>query len=143
MTPEPPRPPVVVDTSVVVAGVITREESSPVARMVDGMLASTLRHVVSEALLAEYRTVLLRPRTRKLHKLSTAEIERLLTDIAQRAIVLMPCPAPPAPDPKDQHLYGLLAAHDALVLVTGDKALLRDPAMAPRVVTARTYLDGD
>lgn len=69
------------------------------------MLAATFPFVVSEALLAEYRTVLVRPALRKLHGLTVAEVEALLTDIAQDAIVPVPMAVPvapaaqPAPDP--------------------------------------------
>ncbi len=69
------RPVVIVDTNVVVAGLLTGHEASPVARILDGMLAVAFPFVVSEALLAEYRTVLVRPKLRKLHGLTVAEVE--------------------------------------------------------------------
>ena len=81
------RPAVIVDTNVVVAGLLTVHEASPVARILDGMLAAAFPFVVSEALLAEYRTVLVRPALRKLHGLPVAEVEAILTDLAQHAIV--------------------------------------------------------
>ena len=46
---------VIADTNVVVAGLLTGNEASPVARILDGMLSATFPFVVSEALLAEYR----------------------------------------------------------------------------------------
>ena len=46
------RPAVIVDTNVVVAGLLTGDATSPVARILDGMLAATFPFVVSEALLA-------------------------------------------------------------------------------------------
>ena len=88
------RPAVIVDTNVVVAGLLTRMDASPAlaksARILDGMLAAAFPFVESEALPAEYRTVLVRPGLRKLHGLTVAEVETLLTDIAQHAIVLAP-----------------------------------------------------
>ncbi|WP_309624813.1 PIN domain-containing protein, partial [Methylibium sp.] len=69
------RPAILVDTTVVVAGLLTKDETSPVARILDGMLAAAVPFVVSEALLAEYRTVLVRPTLRKLHGLTVAEVE--------------------------------------------------------------------
>jgi uncharacterized protein len=48
--------------------------------------------------------------------------------------------APPAPDPGDQMLWELLAARDDLVLVTGDKRLLRDRGMRGRVISAEAFL---
>ncbi len=136
------RPAVIVDTNVVVAGLLTGNEKSPVARILDGMLMAAFAFVVSEALLAEYRTVLVRPSLRKLHGLTVAEVETLLTDIAQHAIVLAPVAAPPAPDPGDQLLWELLAAKPDLLLVTGDKALQCDAGMQPRVVSPQSFLDG-
>lgn len=132
----------IVDTNVVVAGLLTADDTSPVARVLDGMLAAAFPFALSEALLAEYRAVLLRPRVKKLHGLPVADIESLLTDLAQHAIVLTPGAAPAAPDPGDQFLWDLLAAKEALVLVTGDKLLLREPAMRGRVVSPADFLAG-
>lgn len=132
----------IVDTNVVVAGLLTADDTSPVARVLDGMLAAAFPFALSEALLAEYRAVLLRPRVKKLHGLPVADIESLLTDLAQHAIVLTPGAAPAAPDPGDQFLWDLLAAKEALVLVTGDKRQLREPAMRGRVVSPADFLAG-
>ena len=137
---------VIVDTNVVVAGLLTGNDASPdfanSARILDGMLAAAFPFVVSEALLAEYRAVLVRPGLRKLHGLTVAEVETLLTDIAQHAIVLKPVAASPAPDPGDQLLWELLAAKPDLLLVTGDKLLLRDSGMQGRIVSPQTFVAG-
>lgn len=137
------RPAVIVDTNVVVAGLLTANDASPVARILDGMLGAAFPYVLSEALLAEYRAVLVRPALRKLHGLTVAEVDTLLTDLAQHAIVLAPVAAPPAPDPGDQLLWELLAARDDLVLVTGDKLLLQDAGMGGRVVSPQMYLQAN
>lgn len=136
------RPAVIVDTNVVVAGLLTAHDASPVARILDGMLAATFPFVVSEALLAEYRTVLVRSNLRKLHGLTVSEVETLLTDLAQHAIVLAPVAAPPAPDPGDQLLWELLAARADLLLITGDKLLLQHPGMQGRVLSPREFVAG-
>lgn len=52
---------VVVDTNVVVAGLITGDQASPVARVLDGMLAARWPFALSEPLIAEYDRVLRRP----------------------------------------------------------------------------------
>ena len=135
------RPPVIVDTNVVVAGLITAQASSPVARILDGMLTAAFPFVVSPALLAEYHAVLVRPALRKLHGLSVKQIETILTDLAQHAIVLEPVAGPPAPDLGDQLLWDLLAARAELRLVTGDKLLLNDASMRGRVVTPAEFFD--
>jgi predicted nucleic acid-binding protein len=136
------RPALIVDTNVVVAGLLTAHEASPVARILDGMLAAAFPFVVSEALLAEYRTVLVRPTLRKLHGLTVAEVEAILTDLAQHAIVLAPVAAPLAPDPGDQLLWELLTVRADLVLVTGDKLLLRDVGMRGRVISPSAFVSG-
>lgn len=136
------RPAIIVDTNVVVAGLLTANEASAVARVLDGMLAAEFPFVVSEALLAEYRAVLVRPALRKLHGLTVAEVEAILTDLAQHAIVLTPVAAAPAPDPADQFLWELLKAKADLLLVTGDKLLLRDAGMRARVMSPSAFVPG-
>lgn len=136
------RPAVIVDTNVVVAGLLTKSDASPVARVLDGMLSAAFPFVMSEALLAEYRAVLVRPPLRKLHGLTVAEIDSVLTDMAQHAIMLTPVAAPPAPDPGDQLLWELLAARADVLLVTGDKLLLRDAGMRGRVISPLTFVAG-
>ena len=136
------RPAAVVDTNVVVAGLLTANDASPVARILDGMLVAAFPFVLSEALLAEYRTVLVRPSLRKLHGLTVAEVETILTDLAQHAIILAPVTAPPAPDPGDHLLWKLLASRADLVLVTGDKLLLQDVGMQGRVISPQAFVAG-
>jgi putative PIN family toxin of toxin-antitoxin system len=133
------RPPVIVDTNVVVAGLLTAQAASPVARILDGMLTAAFPFVVSPALLAEYHAVLVRPALRKLHGLSVKQIETILTDLAQHAIVLEPVAGPPAPDAGDQLLWDLLAARAELRLVTGDKLLLQGFGMRGRVLTPAEF----
>ena len=135
------RPLVIVDTNIVVAGLLTRSPQSPVAAILDGMLSAAIPFALSEALLAEYRNVLGRPHLRALHRLTIDEIDVLLTDIALHAAVLVPSPGPPAPDPGDQMLWDLLAFRAELFLVTGDAALLADATMRGRVVSARAFID--
>ena len=132
---------VVVDTNIVVTGLLTKNSASPVARILDGMLSAAFTFVVSEALLAEYHAVLVRPNLRKLHGLKVVEVETVLTDLVLQAIVLIPVPTSAAPDPGDQLLWDLLAARADLVLVTGDKLLLRDAAMRGRVISAQAFVE--
>jgi putative PIN family toxin of toxin-antitoxin system len=137
------RPPVIVDTNAVVAGLITAQTSSPVGRILEGMLAAAFTFVVSPALLAEHHAVLVRPSLRKLHGLTLKQIETILTDLAQHAIVLEPVAGPPAPDPGDQLLWDLLAARADLLLVTGDKLLLQDAGMQGRVLTPAEFFNSE
>jgi len=135
-------PVAIVGTNVVVAGLLTASDESAVARILDGMLAAAFRFAVSEALLAEYHAVLVQPSLRKLHGLTVAEVETILTDLAQHAIVLVPADAAHAPDPGDQLLWDLLAARGDLVLVTGEERLIRDVGLQGRVVSPSAFISG-
>lgn len=132
----------IIDTNVVVAGLLASRPDSPVARILDGMLSAAFACVLSEPLLAEYRAVLLRPHLTKLHGLSETQIDTVLTELVQHAVVLTP-PAQQAflaPDPGDQFLWNLLAMRTDLVLVSGDKRLLNTPDMAHRVVMPSAFV---
>ncbi len=131
---------VIVDTNVVVAGVLTADSASPVARILDGMLRAAFPFVLSEALLAEYRAVLVRTKLRKLHRLTPVEVDTILTELALHAIVSAPDVATPAPDPHDQLLWDLLGSRSDLLLITGDKRLLRDEGMRGRVISPATFI---
>jgi putative PIN family toxin of toxin-antitoxin system len=133
--------PVVVDTNVVVSGILTARHEAPVARVLDGMLATAFPYAVSEALLSEYRMVLARPALRRLHGLNLQEIEILVITLAESAIVLAPAAAPKAPDPGDQFLWELLAARADLGLVTGDKRLQGKHAYSQRVMTPQAFIE--
>jgi uncharacterized protein len=135
-------PAVIVGTNVVVAGLLTKQDTSPVAHILDGMLGAAFPFVLSEALLAEYRGVLVRPVLRQLPGLTVAEREAILTDLAQHAIVWTSeptPPAPPAPDPGHRLLWDLLTAKADLVLVAGDKRPLRDAGMRERVISPSAF----
>ena len=126
-----------------VSGLLTAHDDSPVARILDGMLGAQFPFVVSELLLAEYRAVLLRPRLCKLHRLSTADVDVILTDCARHAIVMAPSstmPVPLAPDPGDQFLWNLLATHADLLLVTGDQLLQSDKTMQQRIISPQAFV---
>lgn len=132
------RSPFVIDTNVVVAGLLTRHADSPPARILDGMLRPSFQFVVSEPLFAEYRAVLSRPKLARLHGLTAAELDAVLTDLAQHATILTVQPSstsPRAPDAIDQFLWDLLAVRGDLVLVTGDKLLLQEGPFPHRVLT--------
>lgn len=129
----------IIDTNVVVAGLLTERSDSPVAKILDGMLSAAFSFVLSKELLAEYSEVLMRPKLCKLHGLSADEVDTVLRSIAQHAIMLKATSGLGniAPDAGDQFLWDLLAARKDLVLVTGDKLLLAAADMSPRVITAQ------
>ena len=131
--------PLVIDTNVVVAGLISGAGDSPVRRLLDGMLAGAFRFVLSPDLLAEYRRVLLRPAVRERHRLSASEVDVLLAEIVANALVRDPSgeTAARAPDRGDDHLWQLLRVVPGLTLVTGDLRLVEQPPSHASVVLPR------
>ena len=137
-------PPVtVIDTNVIVSGLITGERGSPTAVILDAMLGGRFTYLLSLDLLAEYRMVLLRPAIRRRHGLTDAEVETILTELALNGTVHEPPSSGEAlADAGDRHLWALLEGTATAVLVTGDDVLRRrapDPArvMSPRQFAAR------
>jgi uncharacterized protein len=132
----------VIDTNVVVSGVLTRLPVSPTARILDGMLAGRFRFLLSIELLAEYREVLLRPRIRRRHRLSEADVDVLLTEIAANGVVLEPEQSGKERRRRgDEHLWELVAAGTSAILVTGDQKLIDSPVGGARVMSARAFAD--
>ena len=134
-------PPVfVVDTNVVVAGLVTGSGCSPVALVLDAMLSGTLVFLLSSALLDEYRSVLSRPKLVKLHGLTETQIDQLLVELTANAIWREPKSGTPAPDRGDDHLWALLSAYPGSILVTGDQLLLENPPIRNSVISPATWL---
>lgn len=117
----------IVDTNVVIAGLLSSEKNSPVSRILDAMLDGHLLYLLSPPLLAEYRQVLLRPKLLKLHRLGTEEIDELLTTLTANAVWREPDASRTAPDPGDNHLWALLISQPHGTLVTGDQLPLENP----------------
>jgi len=131
----------IVDTNVVVSGLITAERGSPSARILDGMLSGRLRFVVSVELLAEYRAVLLRPRIRSFHRLAESDVDRVIKRLAENGALRNPEFAPqPAPDPGDQQLWDLLGGVPGSLLITGDRALLEAPLFGNGAISPRDFV---
>lgn len=115
----------ILDTNVVVSGLLTGDPTSHPARMLDAMLGGTVRCLISRELLAEYRAVLLRPAIRARHGLVDGEIDAILEQIALMCAVRRPASDHPTPpDPGDAHLWALMATEPGAILVTGDRALI-------------------
>ena len=132
----------VVDTNVVVAGLITGTIDSPVRRLLDGMLVGTFRFLLSRDLLAEYRRVLLRSAILKRHRLTDDQVDAVLTVVAANAQIrdTIVGQALQAPDPGDDHQWRPLQAMPGLILVTGDRRLIEQPPHFASVVSPRTAL---
>ena len=130
---------VVIDTNVVVSGLLAATAGSPTARILDAMADGTLHCILSDDLLAEYRAVLLRTAIAARHGLSEAEVDAVLEGIVANAGWREPAGAPAdltsahpgAVAPGDEHVLALLEAEPRAVLVTGDRGL-RDSVAAWR-----------
>lgn len=129
----------VVDTNVVVAGLVTATNDSPVAAILDEMLSGTLLYLLSPALLKEYRSVLLRPKLTKLHGLSESQVDQLLVEITANGIWREPTVGLPAPDRNDDHLWALLGDFPGSVLITGDRLLQGNPPAGNTVVSPTVW----
>ena len=127
----------IVDTNIVVAGLLTSDQASPPARILDAMLGGRLFYLLSPGLLEEYSVVLRRPRIAARHRLADSEIDSLLTELVANSIWREVGAAASAPDPGDDHLWALLAAESGSVLVTGDELLLKKPPKRATVISAR------
>ena len=131
----------VVDTNVVVSGLIGADAGSPPARILDAMLDGRLIYLMSEPLLQEYSTVIRRESLVRLHGLKSEEIDVLLSDLVANAMWRAPVPTDDAPDAGDQHLWALLAAYPHSQLVTGDQLLLRKPPAGVSVISPRRLIE--
>ncbi len=136
----PPR--AVIDTNVVVSGVLTRLEASPTVRILEAMLRARFRYLLSLDLIAEYRAVLWRPRIRSRHGLSSSEVDTIVTDIVVNGAVLPDEATTAARAPRgDEHLWTLLSSDGSAVLVTGDRRLFARKEFAGRVILPRDFMD--
>ncbi|WP_447970653.1 putative toxin-antitoxin system toxin component, PIN family [Nitrospira sp. M1] len=118
------KPVAVIDTNVVVSGLISQQTDSPPCYILDEMLSGEVSFLLSLDLLTEYRHVLLRPKMKKLHHLTEDEIDGILTAISVNGQVRYPPRSPNhGPDPGDQHIWDLMDSYPDAVLVTGDMAL--------------------
>jgi predicted nucleic acid-binding protein len=140
-------PPAVIDTNVVVAGLLTSDPDSPTAVILDGMLEGRFRYVLSIPLLAEYRQVLLRPKIRELHRLSAGAIDRILVEIATNGRVLEAGEGREEgagwgdSSRGDEHLWQILERVPEAVLVTGDKELQRDERRGGSVMAPARWVE--
>lgn len=135
----------IIDTNVLVAGLVTGDSTAATAQVLDAMLDGRLPFLLSASLLEEYRAVLLRTKLRRLHGLSEVQVDSLLAEIVANAMWREPMAdtVHRAPDVGDQHLWDLLADDAGAVLVTGDRRLLEQPRSGATIIlpaACRQYL---
>ena len=133
----------VIDTNVVVSGLISADEHSPTVFILDAMLGGGLVYLLSHELLNEYSTVLRRANLVRLHGLSSREVDRLLTHLVANAMWREPESnvGSNAPDSADRHLWALLATFSGAVLITGDQLLLKEPPTPGSVISPRHFVE--
>ena len=131
----------IVDTNVVVSGVIGSDLDSPPARIVDAMLDGDFLYSVSPELLREYADVLHRPGIASLHGRTEEELDRFLADLVANSVWREPVANETAPDSGDNHLWTLLGTHPRACLVTGDQLLVSNPPAQSRVITPREFVE--
>lgn len=133
---------VVVDTNVLVAGLASKNPTSPTRRILDAVRNGAHTAVVSPALVAEYRDVLNRPDVVRWHGLQPPLPDRLITELVGFSLAIgPPLPRLTAPDPDDAHLWAIIEALPDAVMVTGDKLLLASEHFAGRVLTPHAFVD--
>lgn len=122
--------PAVIDTNVVVAGLITRTPSSPTRFILDSMLRARFAFVLSPDLLQEYMRVLARPRISAIHRLAPRQLDVILTELVASAIIRHP---PHAPTRSEEHIRRLVKTRPIPLLVTGDAVLVETvtPSVRP------------
>lgn len=130
-----------VDTNVIVLGLIGADSNSPPARILDAMLAGDVLYLMSEDLLGEYASVLRRPSLVRLHGRTDDEIDVILSDLVANAIWRELAAGGDAPDTGDNHLWALLASQLQGLLVTGDRLLVENPPSGTHVVPSRHFAD--
>ena len=131
----------IVDTNVVVSGLIAADPDAPPARILDTMLDGKLVYLMSGDLLDEYSTVLRRPSLVRLHGRKDEQLDRLLAELVANAIWHEPTASGDAPDPQDGHLWALLASHPQGLLVTGDRLVIENPPSGASVMSPRRFAD--
>ncbi len=131
--------PVIVDTNIVVSGLLSTEQDSPLTTIVDEMLGGTIPFLLSPQLLAEYRAVLLRPKIARRHQLTEKEIDAILIELTANAIWREPIASCSAPDPGDDHLWALMSSAPGSILITGDQMLQQNPPPFASILSPSSY----
>jgi predicted nucleic acid-binding protein len=114
---------VVIDTNVLVSGLVRGHEDSPTKRIVQAMIGGHLRFLLSDDMLREYRRALLKPSIAQRHGLTEADVDDLLLEIILNATMREPSAGEDPVPAGDAHVADLLRTMPGCVLVTGDRRL--------------------
>lgn len=131
---------ILIDTNVVISGVLVARADSPSKCILDKMLAAGFPYLLSHLLLQEYRMVLLRPAVHKRHQLNAEQVDELLLRLTLNGMMreLQSIPEK-APHSEDDHLWQLLATSPGSTLVTGDLELIKAPPTFAKVLSPRLF----
>ncbi len=111
----------VVDTNVIVSGLITSDASAPSVHVLEQMLTGGFTFILSPDLIRRYETVLNRPSLSGIHGLRRSQVEVVVMTLAANAIIREPSPSTVrAEGPGDQCLIDLVLSDPRFVLVAGD-----------------------
>ena len=134
-------PDVVLDANVLYSGLFP-DRTRPPARAVDAVFGGDqFTAIVSDELLAEYREVPVREGALKRFGKSRAEVLEFLEALRAVGREVVTVPGPPCPDPRDQHLWDLLASEPRAVLVTGERVLLGSGHFPGRILSPRDFVE--
>jgi uncharacterized protein len=130
-----------IDTNVVVSGLLTASAASPTARILDGMIAGRFRFLLSLDLISEYIEVPRRPKIRSRHGLSDEQIDSILRDVVANAVMVEVESETSVRKSSDHHLLRILAAVPDAFLVTGDDRLSASLPKGVRAIDPRQFAE--
>lgn len=138
--PKPPR--LVVDTNIIVSGLITT--GTPPAKVLDAVHKKKINLLISDEVVSEYLRVLEYPHIRKYKKITDETISHLTAlfiNETERVEILTPITA--SPDPDDDKFLSLAVEGQADFIITGDKAdlLSLKEISGIKIITAREAVE--
>lgn len=138
--PKPPR--LVVDTNIIVSGLIT--SGTPPAKILDAVHKKKITLLISDEVVSEYLRVLEYPHIRKYKKITDETITHLTAlfiNEMERVEILNHITA--SPDPDDDKFLSLAVEGQADFIITGDKADLLSikEISGIKIITARDAVE--
>lgn len=135
-------PRLVVDTNIIVSGLITT--GTPPAKILDAIRDKKISLLISDEVISEYLQVLEYPHIRKYKKITDEAIGHLTAlfiNEAERVEILNPITA--SPDANDDKFLPLAVEGQAEFIITGDKAdlLSLKEISGIKIITARLVVE--
>jgi len=133
----------VIDTNILVSAIIAKRQTSAPAQILQAVLENKVNLITAEPLVLELAEVLNRKHIAKLHQRTPAQVNALVTAIAEISTIVTVHAIPPvSSDPDDDILFACAIAGNSHYIVTGDKkhVLALDTHKGIKVVTAQQFL---